>query len=56
MSKQQDPAGVDGKIPFGQKLFDRPFLWLGLGMVTMVVFYTLWGIVEIVGMGKAPLP
>lgn len=44
------------KIPLGQRLFDRPFLWLTLGMITMVVFYTLWGVIELATMTKAPLP
>lgn len=39
-----------------QKLFDRPFLLLAAGMTVMAGFYTLWGIFEIMTMGKAPLP
>lgn len=44
------------KIPLGQRLYDRPFLWLVLGIVTMLAFYTLWGIFEIASLDKAPLP
>ena len=44
------------KIPYFQQLYDRPFLWLALGMVTMVAFYTAWGIFELMKMTKAPLP
>jgi len=44
------------EIPKIQKLFDRPFLWLTLGFVTMVVFYTLWGIWEMSILPQAPLP
>lgn len=43
-------------IPAIQKLFDRPFLWLIVGFVTMAVFYTIWGIFEIMKLPKAPLP
>lgn len=43
-------------IPWGQKLMDRPFLLLILGMLVMVVFYTLWGIAEIMMLPPAPLP
>ncbi len=43
-------------IPAGQKLFDRPFLWLIVGFLTMLIFYTVWGIFEILSLPKAPLP
>ena len=43
-------------VPYFQKLYDRPFFWLILGIVTMVVFYTLWGIYEIMSLKEAPLP
>jgi len=46
----------DENIPAIQKLFDRPFLWLILGFVTMAVFYTLWGIYEIYSLPAATLP
>lgn len=39
-----------------QKLFDRPFVLLLAGMLVMLVFYTGWGILEIMSMDKAPLP
>ena len=52
----QENSNAEEKIPYGQKLFDRPFLWLGLGMLTMLAFYTFWGIAEIMLMDKAPLP
>lgn len=45
-----------GDVPTGQKLLDRPFLLLGAGMVVMVVFYTLWGLVEIMRLPQATLP
>ena len=43
-------------IPFGQKLFDSPFLLLGAGIVIMVLFYTGWGLWEIASLDPAPLP
>lgn len=52
----QNKSGTDENVPYLQKLYDRPFLLLGLGMLVMVVFYTLWGIFEIVNLPKAPLP
>ena len=52
-SQSKDDAEV---IPAIQKLFDRPFLLLIVGFVTMAAFYTIWGIVEIVILPQAPLP
>lgn len=44
------------EAPLGQRLFDRPFLLLLLGLLVMFVFYTGWGMVEIASLGDAPLP
>ncbi len=44
------------EIPLGQRLFDRPFLLLGLGLLVMFVFYTAWGLYEIFSMPAATLP
>ncbi len=43
-------------IPLGQRLFDRPFLLLLLGLVVMFGFYTIWGLIEIASLPEAPLP
>ncbi len=43
-------------VPLGQRLFDRPFLLLGFGLVVMFGFYTIWGMVEILNMPQSPLP
>lgn len=43
-------------IPLGQRLFDRPFLLLAAGIIVMFVFYTGWGIFEILSMPAATLP
>jgi len=45
-----------GEIPRGQRLFDNVFLLLLLGIVVMVVFYTGWGIWEVMSLSQAPLP
>ena len=52
---ERDPNG-EGKIPLGQRLFERPFLLLVAGIVVMLAFYTLWGLVEILSLKPAPLP
>lgn len=44
------------EIPLGQRLFDRPFLLLGAGLVVMFGFYTGWGLLELMLMPPAPLP
>ena len=35
------------KIPLAQAFFDNIFLLLVLGIVVPVVFYTIWGLLEI---------
>jgi hypothetical protein len=46
----------DRDVPLGQRLFDRPFLLLVAGIVVMIAFYTLWGLVELLRLPKATLP
>lgn len=43
-------------IPLGQRLCERPFLLLIVGIVIMAVFYTGWGLLEITSLTQAPLP
>jgi hypothetical protein len=53
----QEPEPKPGeKVPLGQRLFDQPFLLLIAGIVVMLLFYTLWGLVEIFSLKPAPLP
>jgi len=54
MSAEPTPAG--GKIPLGQRLMDSPFLLLVLGLLVILVFYTGWGLWEILSLKPAPLP
>lgn len=44
------------QVPWAQRLFDRPFVLLFLGIVIMAVFYTAWGLYEIGSLPPAPLP
>ncbi len=55
-SAPPDPAAPEEEIPLGQRLFERPFLLLALGILIMVVFYTGWGLYEISSLTPAPLP
>jgi hypothetical protein len=58
MTEQTRSAGEAGgeEIPLGQRLFDRPFLLLAAGILIMVIFYTGWGLWEILSLDPAPLP
>lgn len=44
------------KVPLGQRLFDSPFLLLILGIVVMAVFFTGWGLWEILTLPQSSLP
>ena len=50
------PAAEPTNIPLGQRLFDRPFLLLAAGITVMALFYTAWGLWEILTLPSAPLP
>ena len=43
-------------VPLLQRLYDNPFLLLIAGIVVMAVFYTAWGLWEILTLSPAPLP
>ena len=36
------------RVPVMQKVLDNPFLLLFIGVVVPTVFYTIWGIMEII--------
>ena len=55
MDNPNRPDSSSSDIPLGQRLFDRPFLLLVAGIVVMLVFYTLWGLYEILTLPPAPL-
>ena len=44
------------RIPLGQRVFDSPFLLLVAGFTTTAVFYTAWGLIEILTLPQATLP
>jgi hypothetical protein len=44
------------QVPLGQRLFDNVFLLLGAGLLIMFVFYTGWGLWEILTLPAGPLP
>jgi hypothetical protein len=55
VNKKEDPVEKE-KIPFGQRLFERPFLLLAIGLFVMLTFYTGWGLIEITSLPQAELP
>lgn len=51
------PDNQDNKeIPIGQKMFDRPFMLLFAGLAVMTLFYTAWGLIEVLSLPMATLP
>lgn len=46
----------DEQVPLLQRLYDSPFLLLIAGIVVMALFYTAWGLWEILTLPPAPLP
>ncbi|MFN7940386.1 MAG: hypothetical protein U0X73_02210 [Thermoanaerobaculia bacterium] len=47
---------VKDPVPLGQRLFERPFLLLAAGLFVMVLFYTGWGLFEILSLPQGKLP
>ena len=56
MAEQPEMRRADAEVPLGQRLLDSPFLLLFAGTLIMVVFYTAWGLYEIMSLKPAPLP
>jgi hypothetical protein len=50
------PSRPDEPVPLLQRLYDSPFLLLIAGISVMVLFYTAWGLWEILRLPRAPLP
>jgi hypothetical protein len=42
------------RVPLAQAFFDNIFLLLVLGLAVPVVFYTIWGLLEIASIPLAP--
>lgn len=49
-------AGEAERPPLGQRLYDSPFLLLIAGLVVMAVFFTAWGLWEVLTLPPATLP
>lgn len=56
MTPSEHPRTDETPAPAGQRLYDSPFLLLGLGLLVMLVCFTAWGLWEILSLPTAPLP
>jgi hypothetical protein len=56
MSATRPPPAEPEAVPMGQKFFDNWVLLLVAGLAIMAVFYTGWGMWEILSLEPAPLP
>lgn len=50
------PEAPSQEVPLGQRLFDRPFVLMAFGFAVMLIFFTLWGLWEILSLPVATLP
>jgi hypothetical protein len=50
------PPASQENVPLGQRLFDNVFLLLGAGLLIMFLFYTGWGLWEILSLPAGTLP
>ena len=51
---RDDAEGTN--VPLGQRLFDNVFLLMAAGILIMVLFYTGWGLWEVMTLDRSPLP
>ena len=45
-----------GEIPFGQRMADSPFILLAAGLAVMFLFFTIWGLYEVMSLPQSTLP
>ena len=55
-SSKPPPREEVATVPLMQRLYDSPFLLLAACLVVMFVFFTGWGLIEIMSLEPAPLP
>ena len=46
-------TGSNEKIPFMQQLLDSPFLLLAIGILSPMVLYIVWGVMETIAIPLA---
>lgn len=48
MNQESPDTPQQERVPIMQRVLDNPFLLLFIGVVVPTVFYTVWGIMELV--------
>jgi len=56
MDDERVGSGGPPDIPFFQRLYDRPFVLLAIGMSVMLIVFTAWGLWEVMSLPEATLP
>jgi hypothetical protein len=56
MDDSSAPPDGQSEIPFFQRLYDRPFVLMAIGMGVMLVLFTAWGLWEVMSLPTATLP
>ena len=56
MDEARSGSDAPSEIPFFQRLYDRPFVLLAIGLLVMLAVFTFWGLWEIARLPQAPLP
>jgi len=56
MSHGDPEAQPNDEAPFLQRLYDRPFVLLALGLAVMLILFTGWGLWEVATLPEATLP
>ena len=46
-------SGSEEKIPFMQQLLDSPFLLLAIGILSPMILYVVWGVMEVISIPLA---
>ena len=54
VNQNKDQTQGEGPIPVMQRILDDQFFLVMLGLVVPTVFYTLWGVMEVVTIPLAP--
>ncbi len=43
----------EGKVPFMQRLLDSPIVLLVIGVMSPMILYVLWGVIEVIAIPVA---
>ncbi len=54
-NKTNPNEAAEEKVPAMQSLLENPFLLLFIGVAVPTLLYTVWGIMEIIGIPLSPL-